>query len=593
MNRRDWNVTLLGMLAEDEEVYNETGKPFSVFVNKQNIVQFMIRLVSHPPSQFPPVKLFTVFASELIPYGFEDPTHLSEGDRVEALRSFLEESFLLFRPFYKKMADQTEFYQGKDIRLCPIPEDYRRETFFVSLPLYGESVHGYTFEEFKERLANHRFVGRIPGLSTETGDGPGLVLWEHKDGSYQIFGVFTGQHHAHGGFSYQFHGKIHTMAFPFMEMDSTCKGGDSLLFIPEGLNRRLQDQVQTADPVKARKVPLPSEQRGDGKKDESHFVDHFVNLTVRNGMVYAPRDLVNFHTAMKTSKLNILAGMSGTGKSRLVQLYGKALGMDEERLILIPVRPSWTDDADLIGYMDDYHGIFRPGSSGLIDALIRAEKNQNKSYLICFDEMNLARVEHYFSQFLSILEMESQSRRIRLYNDGLKPKNADFYPPVVTVGDNVMFVGTVNMDESTHPFSDKVLDRANVITLEIMPFMKMKEVAELHLNGDEVSFLWELHGALQGADHRLGFGPRVIRQMELYLDHVPVNPYLSRKEAFDLQVIQRIFPKLRGAEGRLGTLIQKTIPSILDRYSMVSEFNETRKALINKGKELKQNGYAL
>lgn len=92
--------------------------------------------------------------------------------------------------------------------------------------------------------------------------------------------------------------------------------------------------------------------------------------------------------------------------------------------------------------------------------------------MVVFDEMNLARVEHYFSQFLSVLEMKPDSRKIKLYNKELESRmyNNEKYPSSITIKSNVLFVGTVNTDESTYQFSDKVLDRANVINLKMIPF---------------------------------------------------------------------------------------------------------------------------
>ena len=140
------------------------------------------------------------------------------------------------------------------------------------------------------------------------------------------------------------------------------------------------------------------------------------------------------------------------------------------KFLFIPVRPSWNDDADLIGFYDAIHKIYRPAETGLVDLLIEAslEDNKDKLYLICFDEMNLARVEHYFSQFLSILEL-SEDRYLTLYSEKLAPEvyNRHEYSPRVPIGNNVFFVGTVNIDESSFQFSDKVLDRANVIRLKI------------------------------------------------------------------------------------------------------------------------------
>jgi 5-methylcytosine-specific restriction endonuclease McrBC GTP-binding regulatory subunit McrB len=337
---------------------------------------------------------------------------------------------------------------------------------------------------------------------------------------------------------------------------------------------------------------------------------------------------------MKSSTLVILAGMSGTGKSRLVEVYARALGLSEDdQLRIIPVRPSWTDDADLIGYVDSIHNVYRPGDSGLIDILRNAahEQNRDKLYIVVFDEMNLARVEHYFSQFLSVLEMPQYRRKLQLYNDALTSRlyNHSEFPSEVSIGDNVLFVGTVNLDESTYHFSDKVLDRANVLSLEVLPFRMLKGLNEkpqkpregkspwtmkefrqfknstdtVLLTDRELEFFERLHLLLESVRGQ-GIGHRIVRQIDTYLKNLPNRPALPRQVAFDLQIVQRILTKLRGPEEQLKPLIgsyqeeeaqpvNSRLISLLDEYADLSDFAETRKVIRQKAKELKLNGYAL
>ncbi|GMA49418.1 hypothetical protein GCM10025857_07750 [Alicyclobacillus contaminans] len=329
---------------------------------------------------------------------------------------------------------------------------------------------------------------------------------------------------------------------------------------------------------------------------------------------------------MKSSTLTILAGLSGTGKSKLVQAYAKTLGRRHE-LVFIPVRPSWNDDSDLLGYADLMHMIYRPSDSGLINALVQAARpeNQEKIYIICFDEMNLARVEHYFSQLLSVLEKEPGERRLQLYNRDLENRlyNAAQYPPEIEIGDNVLFVGTVNLDESTYHFSDKVLDRANVIQLDVLPFPQMcnldpKPVPELDwpgelyggfrrfdekvsLTNDELEFLWALHDAMQKATKRIGVGPRTVRQIDLYMKNIPAGSSFTRSDALDRLVCQRVLTKLRGPEELLSDLIrhdqlpekQGGLLHVVDRYAHLSRFPRTRKVLEAKWREVKANGYTI
>ncbi len=108
-------------------------------------------------------------------------------------------------------------------------------------------------------------------------------------------------------------------------------------------------------------------------------------------------------------------------KSQLVRTYARGLGVTNN-LRFIPVRPFWEDDSDLLGYVDTVNFVYRPGDSGLLDLLIDASKNPDNIYMVCFDEMNLSKVRNTIFTILSVLELESGKRKLRLYNPELKTK---------------------------------------------------------------------------------------------------------------------------------------------------------------------------
>ncbi|WP_238323059.1 MrcB family domain-containing protein [Gorillibacterium massiliense] len=216
----------------------------------------------------------------------------------------------------------------------------------------------------------------------------------------------------------------------------------------------------------------------DVEKEEEKLVDtwtvleriaHIKAYIQHKGFMYPDGLIENFYLSLKTKPFLILAGVSGTGKTKLVKLFAEALGATSAngQFVLIPVRPDWNDSSDLVGYKD-LSGAFRPGR--LAEVLCEASKsdNRNKPYFICLDEMNLARVEHYFSDLLSILEtQEWQNGRIvtapLIQRTSLSTEEDQARFGDLVIPDNVYFIGTVNMDETTHPFSKKVLDRANTI----------------------------------------------------------------------------------------------------------------------------------
>jgi 5-methylcytosine-specific restriction endonuclease McrBC GTP-binding regulatory subunit McrB len=143
------------------------------------------------------------------------------------------------------------------------------------------------------------------------------------------------------------------------------------------------------------------------------------NYIASRGFAFPPRVLQAFYAALRSKPFVILAGNSGTGKSRLVRLFAEASGANiaNGRFTMIPVRPDWNDSSELLGYFD-LNGDFIAGQ--LIAPILMAHQNPNKPFFVCLDEMNLAKVEHYFSDFLSIVE----SRRKDGNSIGTDPNGA-------------------------------------------------------------------------------------------------------------------------------------------------------------------------
>jgi hypothetical protein len=178
------------------------------------------------------------------------------------------------------------------------------------------------------------------------------------------------------------------------------------------------------------------------------------------GFVFEPWQIAAYITALRTKPFVILAGVSGTGKSKLPALVAEATGGASQ---LIPVRPDWTDSSDVLGY-SDLEGRFRPGP--LLEFASRAVGQQDKHFVCIIDEMNLARVEHYFAEVLSRIEDRTASSSGGFQSGPLltqKLGELDAEWNSVILPSNLAIVGTVNMDESAHGFSRKVLDRAFTI----------------------------------------------------------------------------------------------------------------------------------
>lgn len=175
------------------------------------------------------------------------------------------------------------------------------------------------------------------------------------------------------------------------------------------------------------------------------------------GYRFEPWQLACYAAALRTKPFVILAGVSGTGKSKLPALLAEATG---GRFELMAVRPDWTDSSDVLGYVDLQHR-FRPGR--LLEVARRARNDPAHHYTLIVDEMNLARVEHYFAEVLAHIEDRRPAPRGGFESSpllGVGVQESDQVWAKQTLPPNLALVGTVNMDESAHGFSRKVLDRA-------------------------------------------------------------------------------------------------------------------------------------
>jgi hypothetical protein len=256
----------------------------------------------------------------------------------------------------------------------------------------------------------------------------------------------------------------------------------------------------------------------------------------------------------------------------------------DERLAFIPVRSDWTDPRGLVGFFNPILGKY--ASTELVDLLVRASEDPENPYIVILDEMNLARVEYYFSDFLSLLESEMP---LKLMNPGEALQNAstqgldseeEELPETIEIPANVSFIGTVNVDETTHPFSPKVLDRANVIEfsdVDVVRALGEKPGAAaggLRLAAGGAVASWLCAGAEQSeavkaqalaeseftaalktvhailTRYDLQFGYRVIHEVSTFvghvLDKVEGDPAANLRAAFDLQLKQKVLPKLSG-----------------------------------------------
>ncbi|GAB6456252.1 AAA family ATPase [Bacillus luti] len=378
---------------------------------------------------------------------------------------------------------------------------------------------------------------------------------------------------------------------------------------------------------------------------ESQFLDWVNFLANKKSLIYSSDDIYNFHTSLKTSSLAILGGMSGTGKSRLARLYAEALNLKEgETFLKVAISPSYTEPSDLLGFFNPQTGLYTESETGLVTFLNNAQNNPDKLYMVLFDEMNLGQVEYYFSDFISLLEEEPEQRILHLVGNGVHC-HQPHYKNGITIGRNVLFVGTANFDETTKDFSNRMLDRSNVILLEKQGFRVAKEneaaradsIEEysqmeqrvIHefggisahdffswvaverglaaLNDNELLILDKLHEAISEYDSQTGVSFRIGKAIGFYLDNIATDedgtPLLPRDLAFDYQIKQRILTKVRGHRDQIENLVgsfsednkwvHSQLGNILHDNEEGLSFSKSRTYLEQKARELMRNGYTL
>ncbi|PFD96432.1 restriction endonuclease [Bacillus cereus] len=309
------------------------------------------------------------------------------------------------------------------------------------------------------------------------------------------------------------------------------------------------------------------------------IVDHVSSYMKSKGFYYDKQDIVNFLLSLKTKPFVILSGISGTGKTKIVQWFAESLGATEEngQFTLIPVRPDWSDSSDLLGYVN-IQGEFQ--ERPLIQVLEKASETPDKPYFVVLDEMNLARVEYYFSDFLSVIESRKWEGR-EIVTSAVLPES--IVGKRITIPSNVYVIGTVNMDETTHPLSKKVLDRANTIefnqvkldsfeflmdTKEVQAkrvsnhsltatFLHLKECFQL--NKDLVKkishILIKMNEILEPIGAQVGY--RIRDEICFYMAYNEKSELLSFDEALDYQIYQKILPRIAGSDGRTEEALKK------------------------------------
>lgn len=311
-----------------------------------------------------------------------------------------------------------------------------------------------------------------------------------------------------------------------------------------------------------KQLQIDQNAKSEQYRNDEIFVNGFINFCEKSGFIYDKNLIRTFISSLRSSRLTILKGYSGTGKSSLPNLFAKFL---KAECVVIPVQPNWRTKQDIMGFYNYFTNKFIP--TELTQTLLRANVSKDRIFLVVLDEMNLARVEYYFSEFNSKIWLDESERKIELF-EGITNYTGEVAKYIknnnIDIPENVYFIGTINEDDSVSAISDKIFDRAQVIEFMELPSSKsvgnidnedqnidkskyttLKSFKKVEENEDEYSIeLIDTVNELTKESFNKVIGYRSLKQVKEFVKYF-ILAGGSEKDAIDRQLVSKFVPKFK------------------------------------------------
>jgi hypothetical protein len=356
---------------------------------------------------------------------------------------------------------------------------------------------------------------------------------------------------------------------------------------------------------------------------EYEFILALINNAKFKQLKLCDKDLINFHINVKTDMFILLDGQRGNGKTELIKLYLKTVGMDPENNMLeIPITSKYTSVEQLFGKFDPEKNCYIESKFSILSFLERAHKDSEHLYFLVLDDLNQSNIDRYLPELLFSIVNSSDPKII------LKGKPSQIFK----LPKNLRIIGTITSDLGSYPITSKILDKVNYLTLEKI-ILKNNQIpiennsfinTGIHSNKlnkewvnnydylncfgfEELKFFDSINDLLNDYSTTININFRILNKMAKYLSNIPFDLdgslLFRRDKAMDILLSQTLVPKIYGSHPALGSIIgefngSKWIKGELiqllesDYARKISSFSYTIQALNKKAKELEYEGYA-